>query len=415
MAILESAISKQAGLLIPASSGSTLPDIKIELYSCTGATGVPTRVLKEILDVSVKELSFDYCEQGGYGSFAMTLGGGFSTYGTDCQLNQWEIDIKVDDELKYRGFIQGWYKESVGTELTTEIEGSGYAADLRRVHLNLTYTATSITDILSDIIQTYIDSNTRIVWDPTLVSSTYTPGTIKFDCSAYDAIKLLAELEGSTAWGVDYDRLFYFTSRVNSALSCYCVFMGNNVAYTKPGFFSTKAYNQITVVGGIDGSGTQIRAVSPDATSVAARGLQEVTVSRPDFLTSADAQRWADNWVALYKNGLNYSNIKLNPLLSANFPPSGGAHDMNVNIGNVKVFDTSAGNLELPIFSIQHHRSIINGYKIEARIIAGYPPETLEALLIKSQESDKRSVAETTGISSALSSGVDASVISWIV
>ena len=138
----------------------------------------------------------------------------------------YEINIYLGGKLRYAGIINSHKpKENKGVNQSV-LSFLGYSSQIKRVLVEKTYTSQNLTDILKDILDTFIIPNTDITYDDADIGQfNFVPDILELDTNGGNAIKTLAGLAGSVEYGVDANKKFFFKSTSN--------IVGFNLKYTK--------------------------------------------------------------------------------------------------------------------------------------------------------------------------------------
>lgn len=315
--------------------GCSLPhdgiDELIVLVQVTGspATGF-TYTDKRILSKTYQKIEWDYYRNGGCGAFRLLLRESFPELQTAVE-NNWEIHVRVRTQTQanevttvqgtassiasdltqssyetwYRGQIRNVNFEQQSTEQLIDVRGWGYIEQVNRVFVQKTYKAgLRVDDIVADILEHYLTPYTRIIrstasYDPTNRGIDPSPykiiGDLRFECTAFRALKFLAELQGSREWGVDADRRFYW--RQTSSTVMQNLYLDRDGIAAKTGGRANYRINQLKVEGEHCG-GREHLTIRGDVTDITQRGLYEFAVEQPWLTHTQDASRWADNIIA---------------------------------------------------------------------------------------------------------------------
>ena len=184
-------------------------DYRIELYDRDFA-------FVAFLEREATGLRWAYSRIGGCADFSFSLPRTFEDPGNIS--GDFHVKIYIRDgagtyDLWYSGFIEDRTPNFREPE-TLSIKGFGYSAQLERIIINKTYTSDEISVIVKDIIDNFVDSETDIIYDASLIADTgFTADTLTFNTTAQSAIQTLAEIAGTREWGVGSDRKFFFKAR----------------------------------------------------------------------------------------------------------------------------------------------------------------------------------------------------------
>ena len=173
--------------------------------------------LIKVLHNKIEDIDWEYERIGGCGLSNITLRMAFeeldSYVDPDYDVQVWlERENHAGAELVYRGFLET-YTPTVDRPDKVTLKIAGYSSHLRRMAVNKTYTDMEVSDIVKDILDTFVKPYTAITYnlvDIDIRPTEFVVDSIEFDTTADDAIKTLAELAGNVEWGVDRNLRFYF-------------------------------------------------------------------------------------------------------------------------------------------------------------------------------------------------------------
>lgn len=247
------------------------------------------------LEPEVEALEWGYSRIGGCDALRMVLNRAFEDLGVITV--DYDVQIKVknptthDYELWWRGFIEG-RQASFSDRERVVVDGFGYVSQLQRILINRTYTSTEVSAIVTDILDTDVTPNTKIVKNAAKIASTgVTPDSVVFaNVTADQAIKTLAEIVGGREWGVDRTRDFYFQARVDTVLARYLP--GRHVVNYRVLDSFGKITNRVKLEGG-DVAGVKYQRTVNNAASQTKFGLREKVVVRTSIKTDAVADAFA--------------------------------------------------------------------------------------------------------------------------
>lgn len=313
MAVVTMVMKTRDDLCEEGTQGTLKPETEetrlyADIFSATGLTSTYSRSRVGRLGAVVRA-GWAYHFYGGAGDGEIVIEGGVPTL-DDAVREQHEVEILRGGVVWYRGRVANFKQQNdEGTgRIYTTILLEGYATRLRTLMVDRLYTAKTVAFMVKDILDTYVTPKTRIAYTAADVVGAYTAGKVDFrNRSVADAFNVLANLQGTTEWGVTEGSpkpQFYFVPESSTQDPCDHVVLGQKGARLVTEGVFKESWNAITVVGGII-DGAPIKARVADATAGATYGLQEKTIIESAFLTAADAQRYAQNWVDIYKDGQN--------------------------------------------------------------------------------------------------------------
>jgi len=253
--------------------------------------------LLEIMDKEFMNLSFGYSRIGGCDSFSFDLPREFCNerfISGDFNIRIYKRnDSTKDYDLIYQGLVEDKNPSVKGQEETIQVSGHGYQVQLDRMYIaNKTYTSTEVSEIVKDILDTYVVPYTDITYDNDDIEiTTFTPSSIKFNTTAKNALQTLADIVGLREWGVDKDRKFFFKQR-SSAIGMRFVF-GNKVT----GFTSDDSFKDIinrVIIQGGDVSGTPYTNTYNNLVSQTKYGRRDQVISNSSVTEDDVAEQLAD-------------------------------------------------------------------------------------------------------------------------
>jgi len=156
------------------------------------------------------------------GLFVMHITGELRTDAEVWAGNRYEVEINVrlasetQFSTWYRGIIENLRLTRTGGGMQIELEGASYINELRKVHIDTNFVAgTTVRAIVESLLDnSIVGANSRVLKNTgkliTAGASYTTLGVMTFEISAFDSMKLLAELQGGIQYGIDSLREFYF-------------------------------------------------------------------------------------------------------------------------------------------------------------------------------------------------------------
>lgn len=316
--------------------------VKVTGTPATGLTYTDQRVLSK----TYQKVEWDYHRTGGCGQFRLLLREDFPELNDSVQ-DGWEIHIRIrtmtqanelynskgtaaqattlaDDltntqyETFYRGVIRSVQYEQQGEERLVDIRGWGYIEQVNKVFVQKTYKkGLKVKDIVDDILDRYLTPYTRIIrpsdtFDPTnrgIDPANYQlNGDLRFECTAFRALRFLSELQGDVEWGVDAERRFYWRNESSSVIKN--IYTNEDAISVISGGRTSKRINQIKVEGEHCGPREHL-TIRGDVTDITNRGLYEVAVEQPWLTDIQDSSRWADNIIADRKSRIDWKIVKV--------------------------------------------------------------------------------------------------------
>lgn len=204
-----------------------------------------------------------------------------------------EIRVYCRDEvgpgytLFYRGLLTAMEPE-LGVYDTIRLSTMGYKLYLDRITIDRTYTATEISLIVKNILDTDVVPNSRITYvGADLDATSFTPDSVTFLSTAAEAIDLLAKLGSMMEYGVDKDGKFFF--RTPSTTVGFRFPFEKDVTDAREMLDYEKIVNRAIVRGA--GSTKQTRN---DAASQAKYGIRAAILHNTAATTNAMANQYGD-------------------------------------------------------------------------------------------------------------------------
>lgn len=258
--------------------------------------------LLEVLDREVMNLSWDYSRIGGCGSFSFDLPRQFCNE----KFISGDFNIKIKRRNPSTDAYDLWYQGLVEEKIPTikasneliSVRGHGYQAQLSRIYLNdVTYSATELSAIVSDIINTYVAPNTDITAGT--ISSTGFTATLTFNTDALSAIQTCADIAGTREWGVDRNRQFNFQPR-SSTVGYNYPLGGKVLSFSSDDSFKD-IINRIIIQGG-DVGGVPFTATYNSLASQAKYGRRDKVIQNSSVTTSDVASQLATAYFAEFSD-----------------------------------------------------------------------------------------------------------------
>lgn len=247
----------------------------------------------DIGDNPIIELEFALLDTG-CGEFTLTLG---RKPEFDLTYNH-RVDIHLfgDSNPWYSGYIIK--KPTAGTtENTFTYEGFGYFNQLENTLVNQVYENSEISNIVKNIMTTWIESDTDIRYRASKIIHTgYTANKLLFDyVTGKEAIEQLSEFATNFVFGVDEYRELFFKPIPREINEDSRYWIGWHVHEFTPEEDIESVTNYIYVKAGkLKEDGTNILYQAKDDKSIKDYGLKKAVLQIPSALTETDAQRWGD-------------------------------------------------------------------------------------------------------------------------
>lgn len=355
---------------IPVPPPTTVPHEGIdELIVLVKVKGSPSTRVEyyddRILSQTYQRVEWWYHRTGGCGAFRLMMKQSDPVW-QQAITEGWEIHcrIKLENEQLYKTWYRGVVKSMIddhsGQEQMFDIRGFGYAEYLKRIYVQKKYSAgLTVRDVVVDILNTYVSPVSRIRlpdnagvsdaaqlsamtagsgnattlgpsnnpaylqattavgtptnYDPTrsgIDASGYVlQGDLHFETSAWEALKTLAELQGSREFGVDADGFFYW--KATSSTVGHNFYGDKDIGIAREGAKLEHKLNQIKLEGAHLGCREHL-TIRGDVTDIADRGLFEGPIELPWITHQGDATRWADNVIASRKARYDWRTVSWN-------------------------------------------------------------------------------------------------------
>lgn len=151
-----------------------------------------------------------------------------------------------------------------------------------------------ISNIVEDIVKTFIEPKTNIVYNPSKLEDTdYIATYVKFDkVSAKDAFQDLADIAQNFVFGVDEYRELFFSQKDTTINNDLIKFIGKHVEKFEPEEDIDDVRNKLYIRCGAITDGSNYIGYVEDSASKLLYGLREDVVTSPTVLDSDDALRW---------------------------------------------------------------------------------------------------------------------------
>jgi len=246
-------------------------------------------------DQEAHAISWSYRRIGGCATLQFQLNRPFDQKGTSN--GNYDVQLLLGNpitgvlDLWYRGFIQQ-ISPTLDEPEQIEVLCVGYGAQLGFIRINKTYSAQETMEaIVTDIIQTFVAPDTKILFDAALIEPTGISlgagESLAFDTMAGQALQTVADIVGTREWGVGIDRKFFFKAR-NSAIR-HRFFPGHDVAEFEDLFDYSQIKNRLILKGG----GTPpFETQADDTASQTQFGLREEIVSNTAITSNPTGQNY---------------------------------------------------------------------------------------------------------------------------
>lgn len=263
-----------------------------------------TRILKAIHDSQqddmwVRSVQFEY-EESGCGAFKILVN---ERPGSGREIRRGDtVEISIMQSSL------PWYSGRITKVPTTDTSGKaleygghGFASLFSEILVTETYTSQILSDIVQDLVETYL-ARTEIIFFPDRLSLIpVTVESIEFDRMLFkDCMKRLADLAHGYVFGVDEDRCFFFQPRMGRPLDKNRNKASHWVGYGLGTFTlkekTDKIENSLNVKhGAISNNSNFADFTAEDLDSIAFFGQREKVLTTPDLKNADDAETWADH------------------------------------------------------------------------------------------------------------------------
>lgn len=270
--------------------------------------------LLEVLDNEAIDISWAYSRIGGCGDFSFTLPR--KLYEEKSISGDFNIKIyKKNDntgsyDLWYQGLIEDKSPSLRGNVDTISISGHGYFTQLSRIYLDgVTYTGQEVSDIVKNILDTYIVPYTNITYASADIEvTTFTPDSIEFNTDAKNAMQTLADIVGTREWGVDKDRKFFFKARSETVGLRYP--LGGKLLNFSEDIDFKNIINRV-IIQGAEAGGTYYKATYNDTQSQNKYNLRTTVYQNSSISTATVSSQVSDSIFAEYSLPTRNSSFDL--------------------------------------------------------------------------------------------------------
>jgi len=249
--------------------------------------------LVNVLTKKVKNLSWYYQRVSGCGSCTIDL----SMAPEDlADINaDYDVQVWVEGELRYRGYIET-FRPVISKPDTIQLQMTGYSGQLKRVHVDHTYTDMEVSEIVKDILDNYVLPQTSITYNAADIEATsFTVDTLTFDTMADSAIKTLVELAGAFEWGVDRNKNFFFKKQ--SDVVKHHLRLGKDISKYDTSNEYGNIKNKIVLKGGTVDDAQYTETVNNEE-SQGIYGIRTKIISNSSITTATVAQRYCTSYLA---------------------------------------------------------------------------------------------------------------------
>jgi len=249
--------------------------------------------LRQYITPWVKNPSWEWRHRGGCGSCNMLLKMPYRKITFNAKD---DIQIRIKDgsasKLVYRGWIGGTIP-ALKTDQQITLKTKGYAELLDKLIVQDSgdkkeYTNALVSDIVDDIIDTYVVPKTNIT-KGIIDASSFTADKLTFKTSVNEALRTCADLLGNVEYGVD-ENLTFFWRTVSTNLRR-MFFVGDNCKVLERRVNWDKLLNKIYFEGGLVGGSPYLRTAEQTG-SQSDYFLSEGIVNNSAITTSSVADQY---------------------------------------------------------------------------------------------------------------------------
>ena len=226
-----------------------------------------------------------------------------------------------------------------------------------------------IGEIARHVMTTYIEPNTDVVYDATLiVAAGFTATDVRFDrVSAKKAIEQLADMAQNYVYGVNALRKFYFKALDTTVNANAVRFVGKTIGeFDVSEEDVNNVLNDIDIVSGLITDGSNYIATVSDAYSQELYGKRWGKLTIPEVLSINDATQWGEYQLEKYKDPqvsakctdvsiLNYTKVEATGKARV-FDINGVKYELYIKKVTYKIsgsggisMDWELGNITMPI------------------------------------------------------------------
>lgn len=284
-------------------------------------------ILKQRLEPYATSVKWEWNRIGGCGRCTITVSGDYSRFKASSDD---DIRIYLPDAggltatLWYRGYVESVTPSISGSQQSIQIECSGYFGWLNRVIVHdegeeLVYTNYEVTQIVSDIITSFIAPNSSITLG-TIQASAFSADRLAFKSSAQDVITTLTDLVGTVECGVNENLEFFWYNQGTSITDRFLI--GDKITKLQDRFDFKNIINKVYFEGGKDND-VVYKKTGQSVSSQNRYGLKEDIISNGSITTDATAQQYITGILrqkAKPKRQLSLSVMNLNRRIERNQP-----------------------------------------------------------------------------------------------
>jgi hypothetical protein len=293
----------------------------------------------------------------GCGSFSLELSSLPAALSSVTYNYRVDIHFYNDQNPWFSGYILETSQPGT-TEETYKLSGYGFFNQLEDVLINESYSNEYVHDIVKDVMTTYVENNTDIVYRASKIEdTTYQIKSVSWErVSAKEVFKQLAEYALGYEFGVDADREFFFREVSTEIQDEAHLFVGKHLNKFVPQVDISGIKNKLYIYGG-EVSGTppsNYLTYVEDTASQSAYGLKEGKLTMPSALDVDDAEQWGNYQLAELKDpvvkatidGIDIYQEKIEAVGNARITSVDGLNEYTLPIERV-VYNFSASGIEV--------------------------------------------------------------------
>lgn len=287
---------------------------------------------KGYLQPYIKSLNWTWNRIGGCGQCNIVLQKAYRSISIRARDDiQIRIENGATSKLVYRGWVAGaWPSLKIPQEITLDVRGyfdllAFYI--VQSAYSKKIYTNQSVSDIVSNIIDTFIVPNTPIT-KGTINSSLFSVDTIEFKVKVSEALQTLANLEGRVEYGVNENLVFFWYAESSTLRRKFIA--GNDIELFERRADYSQLMNRIYFEGG-DVGGSPYTLMVEAADSQIRYFLAEGIANNTSITTPSVA--------AQYLNGLLQKNARVKIILRAKIKNTDIRLEDSLPIGKIGIYD----------------------------------------------------------------------------
>lgn len=265
-------------------------------------------VVKEFLENKIDHMFWSHMRYGGnavlFAMFDEKLLSESELHNID---EGWNARIQIigetgDWEDIYRGLICRSSREIILNKEFVNILCVGYQHELRRIRISATYTGKTVKEIVQAIMDIVVAATgIHISYNASQIEGAFAIDTIKFDHSAYEAINILALIQGATEWGVDAQKKFYF--KAQSSVVDYIEEVEKDLSFAEKNTDDcNRIINKIYFVGGATATAPEYTKTVENGDSQTTYGVREAKIYCSAITTDTVAEQYCQSFLTSDKD-----------------------------------------------------------------------------------------------------------------